>query len=856
MSNYTSDLLIQTLQEPVDSKDIAIGVFSNNGIDTTAINTVKTYNQDSRPIAVQLQDTNQSIPVIYGIRSIEPILVNANLDSTGLKLTLAYVVCEGEVNGFFRLKLDEVYHTFGSTLNNAVASAVTGPYAGFVRAELRTGTLSGAAATLVAGAYGNTKYEGLCMLFLELRRDSVSGGPFTEIPSVKIEVFGRKVLDVDNTANARAYSTNPADVIYDYLTNAYFGKGIATASVNIASFQTAKDKYAELIAPYAGQAVTLALQTMNIVVDTKDTIRNNIDKMLGSVNSRLVYAGGQYYLVVMDAGDTTALGTTAQVQAQFTTATVFSDMAVQYGGKETRYNSVIARYDDIDAGFIERQTAFPVVTATNTFLAEDKNESLVQEIYLSGVIDAYRARNIAQHVLLKSRRSAKVSFTATKEAWKLLPGDIIDITWDLPAFTNTLLRVTALTWSNGLVTIEAEVHATSNYMPFTLLRRIAPPQQGLLPGQALVGNPGIIQPDTPFGLVPPTAPPSPGDPGTPATPAVPNLPNTPSATNVINIGALSAITGTGGQAAFGGWLATNNSTTTTTSWSRTGAVTNSGNTSMRIEPQSNGRAMIEGYGPSPTALAQPGAEQRYNNSTPIKIWRFGVNIASLNNLYFFPGRYIGVQYKLAGEAESRFRSSTMGRTTGGQAEVVNYYWSPQNYGRQNVVRERFLGNAYGLSLESTVNTSTEVPPGYHQSGAISPRTYRYYDTNGILQQASLEQTWCPLAYVEQCEYSQVLNYFGIGVPRNQIESDQNRRTFMPINDRNAKATGISLRFYTYNVNSAFTAINSVQLLGDSSYSFVWDRASTLTSSEAGIVLSRLHWARLYPADASLWSTKS
>jgi hypothetical protein len=415
-----------------------------------------------------------------------------------------------------------------------------------------------------------------------------------------------------------------------------------------------------------------------------------------------------------------------------------------------------------------------------------------------------------------------------------------------------------MTWSNGLVQIEAETHQTSNYMPFSLLRRIAPPTQPLLPGQGLVGNSGIIQPDTPFGLLPPTAAPSPGDPGTPATPAVPNLPNTPSATNVINIGALSAITGTGGQAAFGGWLATNNTATTTTTWSRTGGVTNSANTEMRIEPQNNGRAMIEGYGRSPTALAYPGGgEHRYNNSTPIKIWRFGINISSLNNLYFFPGRYIGVQWKLASEPESRFRSSTIGRGAGGGgAEVVNYFWNPQNYGRQNVIKERFSGNGYGLILESTQNTSTEVPPGYHQSGYISPKTYRYYDVNGILRDAALESTWVPLTYVEQCEYSAAMDYFGIGLPSNQTQVDQNRRAFMPVFNRDAKASGLTLRFYTYNVNSAFTFINSVQLLGDSSYNFTWDRTSTNSSTEAGLVLSRTYWARLYPADATLWTSKS
>jgi hypothetical protein len=211
---------------------------------------------------------------------------------------------------------------------------------------------------------------------------------------------------------------------------------------------------------------------------------------------------------------------------------------------------------------------------------------------------------------------------------------------------------------------------------------------------------------------------------------------------------------------------------------------------------------------------------------------------------------------LASEPESRFRSSTIGRTGGAQAEVVNYFWNPQNYGRQNVIKERFVGSAFGLSRESTVNTSTEVPPGYHQSGYISPRPYRYYDVNGILRDAQLEGTWVPLTYVEQCEYSAAMDYFGIGLPSDQSMVDRNRRAFMPVFNRDAKASGLTLRFYTYNVNSAFTAINSVQLLGDSSYNFTWDRTSTNTSTDAGIVLDRTYWARLYPADASLWTSKS
>ena len=852
MSNYNSDLLVLSQQESIDKQDIAIGVFPKSGIDTTTVDSVVGTNQRAEPVSVQLADTNQSIPVIYGIRSVQPILVKAALDSTGLKLILSYVVCEGEINGFFRLRLDGQYHNFGSTLNNAVATAITGPYANYVRAEISTGTTAGRASTL---ASPSTLYEGLCMLFLELTRTS-TGYPFKDVPQVDIEVFGRKVLDVANIGNPRAYSTNPADIIYDYLTNGYFGKGLATTQIDIASFQTAKSKYNELIAPFSGQPTTTSYMVMNMVIDTANTVRENIERMLGSCISRLVYANGKYYLVVMDAGDTTALGTTAQVQAQFDTNTVFSDVVVQYGGKETRFNSVIARYDDVDASFLERQVNFPT-DATNSFLVEDKNEPLVEEIYLHAVTDPYRARNIAQHILRKSRRSAKVTFTASKEAWKLLPGDIIDITWDLPAFTNSLLRIISMTWQDGLVQIEAETHQTSSYMPFALQRRVAPPLQPLLPGQRLVGDSGIIRPDTPFGLSPPTTAPSPGDPGSPTVPGLPSPigPDTKDPSNVIDVGAITPIVGTAGRLAFGDWYATNNANTTTTVWARYDPPTNSANANMPLHGQGYGGSMIEGYGPSPTRLASPGLVSNYSGSTPIKCWQFNVHISSLNNLYFVPGRYIGVQWKLASEAANRFRSSSIGiRRGGSQVTVANYYWDITGASTTTTL-ETFLGNGYGLSLISTEQNASGVGIGYHQYSEVSKRTYYYYDALGLLQTARLDWATVPLPYFEQCEYNYVKDYLGLRLPGTVAEEVLFRKPFMPVFSRDAKASGLTLRFYTFDATATGSLYN-VRPLGASSYNFTWDRATTYTDSNPGLVKARQFWARLYPADALLWTTKS
>ena len=62
-------------------------------------------------------------------------------------------------------------------------------------------------------------------------------GMFTGIPNLTAVVKGKKVLDTRTSTTG--WSDNPALILYDYLTNDEYGKGIATSKIDTTSFNTA-----------------------------------------------------------------------------------------------------------------------------------------------------------------------------------------------------------------------------------------------------------------------------------------------------------------------------------------------------------------------------------------------------------------------------------------------------------------------------------------------------------------------------------------------------------------------------------------------------------------------------------------
>ena len=110
--------------------------------------------------------------------------------------------------------------------------------------------------------------------------------------TVGIEFIATNVGSGSGKANHFDWSQNPALCIYDYLRETKYGLGEAEENILTSSVSVARSVCDEPITIAAN--VTQARYTMDGVVDSANSIKNNIELMVGSMAGRLVYSGGKF----------------------------------------------------------------------------------------------------------------------------------------------------------------------------------------------------------------------------------------------------------------------------------------------------------------------------------------------------------------------------------------------------------------------------------------------------------------------------------------------------------------------------------------------------------------------------------
>ena len=180
------------------------------------------------------------IPVVYGTRQVVGTRVFVATGGPENKyLYMAIALCEGEIDGVSQVLIDDkpissYDHVFasghGASAPGADRLAVVHWYLG------RDGQSASALLTAAPGWTAAHRLRGVAYLACRFR---YSTEVFRGLPQVKATVRGRKVRDVRDLTAAARYSENSALILYDYLTDSRFGKGLAAADLDTAAFQLA-----------------------------------------------------------------------------------------------------------------------------------------------------------------------------------------------------------------------------------------------------------------------------------------------------------------------------------------------------------------------------------------------------------------------------------------------------------------------------------------------------------------------------------------------------------------------------------------------------------------------------------------
>ena len=454
------------------------------------------FEETERGILVNKQSNNASIPVVYGERLIGGTRVFIQTSGTDNEfLYIALVLCEGEINSIEEIRVDEKVVTFDGALSDNVQRNVASSDSNFykdavsyITVEPHFGTDAQSASSLLStlSSWGtNHKLSGICYLALKFRWNSdIFGG----IPSVTVKLKGRKVVTLasDLSESSATFSTNPAFCLLDYLRNERYGKGIATANIDLQSFRDASQVCVTQVTPFSGGSDINIFDT-NAVLDTSKKVIDNVRDLLRGCRGYLPYVQGKYRLVIETTGSASVSLTEDDILNGFTLASPT---------KNSKYNRVIATFINPDRNFQADQITFPP-TDDSSLSSSDRHATMKTVdggFLLEGRFDfatitsPYQAEEMAEIILRRSRESLGLNITAGFNAYKLHIGDIVNVTLSSLGFTAKAFRVIEMVFNADYTITLSLVEHQDSFYTFATKGEVSSTPSTTLP------NPFAIQP--------------------------------------------------------------------------------------------------------------------------------------------------------------------------------------------------------------------------------------------------------------------------------------------------------------------------------------------------------------------------
>jgi len=445
------------------------------------------------------QGTDQGIPVIYGKRRVGGILVyqETSGDTVGaelMNLFQCWALCEGEVQGWEvfvdeQSLADSIYRLTDNSNYNVsygrdwlIASNHSGDVAGTLG-----GTSLGSDAGItypydksgignsrkVSGwSWGGTdngethRMKGIACEQLTYRHhwdgiywSAVGGnvGAFgpgenadgTEsevgadvwkggLPKLSFDVTGPVIKDNAGTTKS---STDPAWILYDYLTNPRYGCRIPADEIDTASFVLASSICGETTTGGVAHSGTKRHEC-NIILETLQPLITNVKRILATCNGQLNWINGLYTMKIENiyAGSG---------EFNFLEKHIIGGISIVGGSVGNRLNQVTAKFINPDKKWKSDEVRYPDknndTAVYDTFLSDDNDVKHTKTLNVGGVTNLNQARYLAKQACLRSRDGIKASFSSTAEAMNVVVGDVVTITHSTPGWSAKEFIVKSLT---------------------------------------------------------------------------------------------------------------------------------------------------------------------------------------------------------------------------------------------------------------------------------------------------------------------------------------------------------------------------------------------------------------------------
>jgi len=404
-------------------------------------------NSASSNVALNTTGAVNAIPVIYGLRRIGGTRVFIDTTNSNKDLHLVFAMAEGQVTGLTNIYVNsELAASYDAThVGNPGGGYDTygfkyeTKFSGKLEIRWRDGSDTQTVISLLKNYINDaTKWGdnhlllGVAYLYVRLVYNTEL---YNGLPQITADIKGKKITDTwDGTWSSTDYD-NPAWVLFDYLTNTRYGKGIDKAMLDKTSFINAKNYCNELVTmkDKDGNDISQKRYIANGHIDTAKTILDNVKDILTSMNAFMVQSGGKY-LVRCNKADTPS-------DFEFTEENITGSWDIQLGTKTNRFNQTKITYFEPENNY--QGNIFLVKDAT--YLATDNNQTYERELVLPLTCDYGRAAYIGRIVMNQSRFQTTISFNAVQTAMVVEVGDIVKVTHPVPGWNNKLFRVMNMT---------------------------------------------------------------------------------------------------------------------------------------------------------------------------------------------------------------------------------------------------------------------------------------------------------------------------------------------------------------------------------------------------------------------------
>jgi hypothetical protein len=408
-------------------------------------------------VLINKQSNNDPVYILYGKQRIGGTRVYVDTsDGAGTitdkttKLNFVIVMCEGEIG-----TVKEVYFndtvvwdaddsgTPGTLTSNGNGGYTLGgfisKYAPTITSNWYPGTTTQTVDTSLQTSVGssvwtnNHKLQGVSYFTMLLEADGEKYGG--QLPVVTFVLEGKKILDVSTLTEGDAsgdlgpsnYTVgadqNPADVMYDYLTNKLFGKGLdhdangnysAGLHINLAAFQQAK---LDCESSRSGSGYNI-----NGFLQTERQLFDNVGEILETCNGMILFVDGKYEMRIKKPNEQVGIPDSAI----FDKSTIIGTIELSLPDKARKLNKGTGTFNNPETKYNDDV----VIYDNPTWRVEDNGSTLEAQEEFTMVTDKDQILDLITQTVNISRDEYTIRFTAAHTALLLRSGDIIEVRHD------------------------------------------------------------------------------------------------------------------------------------------------------------------------------------------------------------------------------------------------------------------------------------------------------------------------------------------------------------------------------------------------------------------------------------------